>query len=344
MDWPCRTAACVCVALLSCAACGETASGTPDGGAMQDVTRRDAVRPPDVTLGDDGIPANSSLGRPCDPARDSADCTGGAVCFDPHGSATGACDLNSGAGCGVCALKGCTLEDIETPSIEDDCPQMTRAGKSYRSACARVPLATSGAGKASTVNLCLPTCTPSPDSNSCAAVIGHAGLACDPASIFYTGHSEVCLFAACERDSDCGNGNPVSPDSVCHKASATCGVLGAKNGTIGAPCSVSADCGPDQFCYPEQTLPSGKTIAEGGYCTLVGCKYAKSYGSLWSCPGGSKCFMMGSGHAVSFCLAVGCDSSQPAAKDNCRDEAKDPTQYQCIDSVCWIAVPSKKND
>jgi hypothetical protein len=323
-------AVCV-VGLMIQPGCGESdaVNGKDIGPSDQ---RAEPVQPPDIHVGDGLVAGN--VGAPCDPEQGTAKgCTGEAVClkFAPSMPAT-PCDLATGKGCtGVCTLAGCTLEDIATPEIEDDCPEGT--------VCTRIPVAT---GEVKT--FCLDRCEPAVDKNPCSSK--HAGLTCHPASVVLNDHTEVCLYPACEKDSDCGNMDPINPDSICLEKSGMCLSRGDPAGKIGDPCKTSLDCGPHQYCLLEQTDGSG-TLFEDGYCTLVGCKYNDKFSDpkmpYWQCPPESKCFFMGSGQFISFCLAVNCDPSQPDDKDGCRDQAS-PGQYDCIElgkeKVCWIDVKS----
>jgi hypothetical protein len=271
-----------------------------------------------------------NIGSPCDPATGQG-CTGRAAC------------LKLGTATGVCAISGCTVEDITTPGVEDSCPKITSPeGTSYRTVCTRVPIQGG--------TYCLPECTPSTITNPCKRF--HTGpykdkstpLSCDPASIIYNDHSEVCLLPGCSDDTDCWK-NFVERDQTCHKATGICQTKGQAGVLVGSPCKVSSDCGPAQFCYPERRDKSGRTLVEGGYCTVVGCGYADERTTIWDCPSGSKCFSMGSLSTLSMCLATGCSPDKPPESDGCRDTAT-PGQYDCIYidkvAVCWLA-PSTKN-
>jgi hypothetical protein len=190
-----------------------------------------------------------------------------------------------------------------------------------------------------TINFCLPACIPRADLNPCKKM-GHPGLACDPVSILLNDVSEVCLFPACNKDADCGNKNPMDPDSTCHLPSGLCRTRGSPQGVIGGACQVSADCGEYQYCFPEQTV-DGEVIAEDGYCTLFGCKYYDgAEPPFWQCPVGSECFLI---EGLSLCLATGCDHTAENPVDGCRDTASDG-QYDCIKpgndlpAVCWLDI------
>jgi len=292
--------------------------------------RLEAITPPDFRLDDGNVKAN--IGAPCDPAKGGVGCTGGAVCLDL--GSTG-CDLATGWGCGVCALGDCTMENIATTEKEDTCPE--------GAVCTQVPVA---AGSVKT--FCLLGCVPSfdsNDSNPCATGSpSHAGVACHPASVVLNDHAEVCLFPACKTDADCGNKDLLNPDSICMKGSGICLSRGNQQALIGGPCTGSQHCGPHQYCLLEQKDAGGKVVMQGGYCTLVGCKYYEDNNSktdYWRCPSGSKCFYMGSGQFVSFCLATECDPGAPDEADSCRDEA-DLGQYDCIqlgaEKACWTKV------
>jgi hypothetical protein len=331
----------VLIALL--AACDNGAVSPPDSGL--DLGNTDAVVPPDLTVSD-GWPAKANVGAPCDPAS-GAGCDKGLTCLDVRGAGSQVpCDLGQGVhdGCGVCVLTGCTMEDINTPTKEDDCPSQVLKGKSVDTICTTIPVAGGDAG-VSAINTCLPTCVPDASSNPCKAM-GHSGLACDPASILLNDNREVCLFPACFKDLHCGNKHPITPDATCLVASGLCQTKGTASGKIGGPCQVSADCGEHQYCFPEQSV-QGQTVAKDGYCTLIGCKYGSSTAQHWQCPQGSACFLMGSAKAVSFCLTEGCDTSAEWAKDGCRDGASElKGQYDChalgTSGVCWLDLMSPK--
>ena len=284
--------------------------------------QQEAISPPDISTGDRFSTAN--IGAPCNPAQGGLGCTGEATCLDVSGAA---CDLQSGVGCGICALGGCTLENITTPVKEDTCPK--------GSACTRVPVA-----ERELKTFCLPSCSPSMTTNPCT----HKGVTCHPASIVFNDHTEVCLFPACKVDADCGNKDPLNPDSLCLAASGICLSRGSTKGRVGDPCTKSKDCGPYQYCLLEQKDASGKTLLQGGYCTVVGCKYFDDQDpqtKYWQCPSESTCFYMGSGQFVSFCLATNCDPNAPDVSDGCRDQAA-AGQYDCIqlgaEKACWITV------
>lgn len=309
--------------LLVVAACGDPTNGEPDGG-VHDLSLPDAVKPPDLGHRD-GL-GGGNIGAECDPVKKTG-CKGSTVC------------LKVSATVGVCALPSCTLEDITTPSVEDTCPAtsvgVVDAGKGLPTVCTRVP----NAGG----NYCLPLCSIKANqkkrTNPCLRF--HKGLACDPVSLIYNDHSEVCLFPRCMKDADCGNKDPLKPDSWCDLDTGLCFPVGKAKAQVGSPCKVSADCGKNQYCYPERKTSGGKVMVEGGYCTVVGC----SYGAPWTCPTGSRCFSMGSLNALSLCLALGCKADDPPAKDQCRDEAS-PGQYDCIyldkNQVCWLAPQKSK--
>lgn len=299
----------VLVAALAVAGCSDT--NTPRGDARPPDGRvlGDGVKPPDAGIGDGGLAGNI-----------------GAVCTPGSGScgANGEC-LDVGGGVGVCSVRGCILEDLKTPASEDNCP--TLAGN-VRTVCTTL----TPKGASSAANYCLPKCTPSEGKNSCAGLVS-APLACDPVSLLQNGWSEVCMLPACKVDSDCGNRNPIDPDSTCDVTTGTCRVRGVTGVKIGSPCRTSTECGPGQFCYAERKDPAGKTIAEGGYCTVIGC----SYGDPWTCPTGSACVVLGVAKAFSYCLATGCSDTAPAASDGCRDEAS-PGQYACVTQAKGSAV------
>jgi hypothetical protein len=317
-------------ALLLSYSCTSTETPEGDGGA-RDLGPGDAVRPPDLSVAADAGTGN--IGSPCDPDTGQG-CTGGATC------------LKIGHQAAVCTISGCTLENIATPGTEDTCPTITpRSGPSFRTVCTRVPIAGG--------TFCLPACTPSTTQNPCK--VFHSGpykarsrpLSCDPASIIYNDHSEVCLLPGCLQDTDCWQ-NALMRDQICHKPTGTCQTVGQAGVKVGAPCKVSTDCGPSQFCYPERKESGGRTLVEGGYCTVVGCNYgeADNKTSIWDCPAESRCFTMGSLNALSMCLATGCSPEKPPESDGCRDKAS-AGQYDCIYiekvAVCWLA-PSAKNN
>lgn len=302
--------------LLAAAACNGASPAVDAGPA--DTRPTDGVTPPDLSPGDGGT---GNVGHKCDPQKGTG-CTGAATC------------LKVAPGVGVCAIPKCTLEDIATPAVEDSCPKVDTpgGGAKTQTVCTRVPAAGG--------TFCLPKCqisTKKPRTNPCAKF--HKSLTCDPVSLLYNDHSEVCLFAACQKDADCAGYHPLNPDYRCDKEVGICFPLGKKGVKVGAPCKKSTDCGSGQFCYPE-TKTSYGTVVEGGYCTVVGC----SFGDPWVCPSGSKCFTMGTIHTLSLCLALGCQADKPPASDGCRDKAS-AGQYDCFyldqHQVCWVAPKSR---
>jgi hypothetical protein len=309
------------------AGCGSSTKQTLDGRAP-DQGIGEAVQPPDVRTEDSGWTGTENVGFSCDPSGDGKECTGRGVC------------LGVGGGVGVCTISGCTLEDVSTPIKDDNCPAIVRSdGKgTIQSICTQVPVAASDGGPSSKT-FCLPQCRPDPEGNSCADLDPakiNTRLACDPMTFFLNDYSEVCLFPACTRDVDCDDKDPLHPQYSCDLKTGTCRVKGTPGVKVGSPCKTSTACGPGQFCYPEHKDKSDKVVAEGGYCTIVGCKF----GGPWSCPEESKCFGLGSASvSVSFCLAVGCKASSPPESDGCRDEAS-AGQYACTvqdkDEVCWL--------
>jgi hypothetical protein len=332
------------VAACTLCACDNGQPLQPDLGP--EVGVYDTIVPPDLTVGD-GWPTGANVGAPCDPVSGSG-CKASLTCLDVRGSGnTVPCDLGQGVhdGCGVCVLTGCTTEDINTPAKEDNCPTKIKVGtKTVDTICTTLPVEGGDAG-VSTINACLPTCVPDASSNPCKAM-GHSGLSCDPGSILLNDNREVCLFPACFKDTQCGNQNPTNPDAICHVPSGLCQTKGSSTGKIGGACQVSADCGERQYCFPEQTV-KGQTMAKGGYCTLIGCKYGSSAAPHWQCPQASGCYLMGSAKAVSFCLAEGCDTAAGWDKDGCRDGTSEVEgQYDCHplskNGVCWLDINSPK--
>jgi hypothetical protein len=294
--------------------CGPARKPDPDASLDAGVTG-DGVRPPDLGTRDGGRVGN--VGQPCDP-NTKQKCTGEAEC------------LPVSAKVGICAIPNCKMEDITTPAIEDDCPPLTSISR--RSICTAVQVPAGDAGYKN-ATYCLPECKASPELNDCKTV--NPELACDPVTLLLNGHAEVCLVPACTENAQCGK-DPVKPGATCDPLSGTCQVVGKPGAAIGSPCLVSADCGKGQFCMPEYVdTKTGRTVLAGGYCTIVGCKH----GGIWSCPAGSKCFLLGSTEALSLCLAVGCDPTKEPNKDGCRDEAP-AGQYTCTVqsgvNVCWI--------
>ena len=311
------------VVLLLCTVvatgCDESDQKLDAGG--QDLGPGDAVKPPDFSASHDA--GSGNIGVQCDP-KTSNGCKGAATCLEVTDKV------------GVCALSGCTMEDITTPAVEDTCPKIATPGGGAKTPtiCTRVP----DAGG----NYCLPKCsisTKTPRTNPCLKF--HQGLACDPVSLTYNDHSEVCLFPRCNKDADCDNKDPWNLDSKCDVDLGLCFPVGKKGAQVGDPCKVSTDCGKNQFCYPERKSKSGKVAVEGGYCTVVGC----AYGAPWTCDSNSKCFSMGSLNALSLCLALGCKADSPPEKDGCRDNAS-KGQYDCIHldkyQVCWLAPQGAK--
>lgn len=298
--------------LILAGACGREAAQTEDAGPT-DQASGEGVRPPDIHSGDGGGTGN--IGQFCNPQDGTKGCQGKATC------------LTLSSSVGICAVPGCTLEEVSTPEIEDTCPLIPTPGSSSptRTICTRIQdLGTT---------YCLPACTPSTQGNPCTKF--HALLACDPVSLLYNDHSAVCLFPRCVKDSDCGNKSSINPDATCHTPTGVCMTKGSPNAKIGDPCKSDKDCGNWQNCYPQRKTSTGKTVVEGGYCTVVGCHL----GAPWACPAGSKCFSMGPLNTLSLCLATGCQATKPNNLDGCRDEAT-ANQYDCIyldkTEVCWL--------
>jgi hypothetical protein len=315
-----RCALLLVIASVPLSACSSKGQG---GDARGDLDRGigEGIKLPDLQRGD-GIrwTGNENVGASCDPATGTG-CKPQAVCLDV------------GSGAGVCALPGCTIEDLSTPAIDDNCPTLQlKSGGKLRTVCTRGPTASGGQ------TYCLPACTPDPSRNDCQFKDAELSkkLACDPLSLLLNDHAEVCMFPACTKSSDCGNRNPLDPDATCDLTTGTCQVIGKLDVKVGAPCKLSTDCGAGQHCYPERKDAAGKVQIEGGYCTIVGCRY----GGLWTCPAESKCFTIGStGATVSLCLATGCKLSE-----SCRPGTA-AGQYACTllagENVCWIDVKSK---
>lgn len=212
----------------------------------------------------------------------------------------------------------CTLENPLTETIEDSCPDST--------ACARLVDGT---------RACLPVCDPAKSPNP---VCGPLGLACSPSSIVYTGYVEVCAEPLCETNDECvatasSRKTPIVVNE-CDLKINSCFYREESAVAIGALCTVDSDCGSGRLCLQERQSKDGKTVREGGYCTMVGCKY----GGNWKCPFGSRCLSLGSQNAVSACFATGCDPQKEPEKDGCRDDAS-LDQYECVpinggDAVC----------
>ena len=304
------------LALCAFALSGCPRATAPADGGLLEAGRRDGILPPDIRITEAGW--SGSPGTPCN-LDSGTGCSGQSVC------------LTVGLGVGVCALPGCTVEDLTTPQIEDNCPTGT--------ACTRVLVSPPGSPP-TTQAFCLRTCVPSSTSNPCKDL--HPRLACDPASILYNGHRPVCLFAACQRDGQCGNGSDVKPDSVCDPLLGLCFPRGTENAKVGASCRVSGECGRGQFCLGERHVATGGLEAAGGYCTVIGCHH----GAPWGCPTGSTCVVLGSSQALSMCLATGCNPRAPTESDGCRDEARGG-QYECVplgsQAVCWVRYSPQPN-
>ncbi|MFH1131026.1 MAG: hypothetical protein V1754_06805 [Pseudomonadota bacterium] len=305
--------------MLLCA-CGTEVFPSEDGQAQDDsgVPVTDSVLPPDSqSIQESGT--TLSIGAPCD-VNSGAGCKSEEVCLDV------------GQNKGVCALPGCTMEDITTSLPEDDCPS--------GAACVRVAV-NGGVGGEEEISVCVPTCKPSSVENPCAKF--GSQLSCDPRSIFLTGYAEVCLFPACVNDSDCPGASVLDPGAAdCDQEIGVCFTNGTPGGDISSPCLVSKDCGKGQVCFRAQSTFNAQNASQqgtpdvvGGYCTIVGC----SYGGLWECPSNSSCFYIGSTQDISLCLAIGCDASAPEEKDGCRDETPGGP-YSCLSvekqSVCWL--------
>jgi hypothetical protein len=317
-------------------------------GPPADLSSGESIRPPDFRVdGRADLSGNANIGAPCDPATGGAECKGGTVCLDIQAGRGTGCVLATGMGCGICALSGCVVEDVQTPELEDTCPEVSVGARFVPTICTMVPLAR-GEGGAESATFCLPSCTPHPDVNACADY-GHAGVSCDPGSVTLTGQSEVCLYPTCTEDADCDNPDPLEPRATCHIANGLCLTVGNPEGAIGSPCVTSVDCGRYQRCLHEQQGPKGDVQFEGGYCTLVGCEHFIDEGTTpyWQCPEGSKCVLIGSAKAVSLCLAFGCKIGAPKESDGCRDDAS-AGQYSCVKvddpelGVCWLDVSPKE--
>jgi hypothetical protein len=302
-------------------ACTRSTTGG-DGSTGHDLRIGEGIIPPDVGRQDGRWTGKENVGAACVPGAIGT-CRDQAVCLD----------VSNGGSVGVCALAGCTLEDLATPAVEDNCPSLRLAdGDQLRTVCTLV--------QTTKQSYCFPLCKPDPRANSCR--FGDAALsqqlACDPISILQNGHTEVCAAAACTKDADC-NPNPLKPQYTCDVETEICRVRGTAGMKVGAPCKESTECGPGQHCYRERADRAGKTIVQNGYCTMVGCKY----GGPWSCPAGSKCYTIGSpAAAISLCLAIGCDPTASSSDpDFCRADAN-PGQYDCTvqggDTVCWLSA------
>ena len=201
---------------------------------------------------------------------------------------------------------------MATPEREDQCPRDT--------ACTE-PENFEPRGGVS--QFCMPTCEPESSSNPCADRNG--GLACDPKTRLWTGHSAtVCGVAACSGSPDCPTSDIGGAVRDCDGSTGICFVDGASGGGIGGPCDHDADCGIRQLCIDDDF--QGKSF-EDGYCTIVGCEF----GGLWQCPTGSSCFRLGSSQALSVCLAVGCSPTAEIGAPPCTND--------CIPlgdvTVCW---------
>ncbi|MCK5797991.1 MAG: hypothetical protein KAI47_12435 [Deltaproteobacteria bacterium] len=289
---------------LGMGACSD--DDVPHGDGPFDMKASEAISPPDWGVSDS---FTGGVGRPCD-FQGVNRCGGQAICID------------LGRGVGACAIPDCTLEDLKTAAKEDNCPEGTSCG------AISWPI---GGGGGTRRNFCFVDCTVSATENSCRAV--HPDLACDPSTILFTGHSEVCATPACRQAGDCGTGNPLDPKATCDTVTGLCFVKGEAGASVGDPCKVSTDCGEDQFCYTGGGSLQNTVV--GGYCTKLGC----SHGGRWSCPPGSGCFQLGSAHSVSICLATGCDLTAELQEDGCRDEDTSGA-YDCLKSgtqaVCWV--------
>ncbi len=305
---------------LFCLAIGCNGTPAPQDASVADLMTRERVMPPDglTTADGDGGGWNGNVGTPC---TTDEPCTGQTECLVID-------DI-----VGLCSLSHCTMEDINTPEREDNCPVLVGGGATV---CTEVPVS-DDQGETINMTYCLPKCMPEANRNPCTEM-GFEGLACDPLSILLNGHSEVCLFPVCKTHEDCGNKNPTNPNALCVKETGTCEIRGEEGIPVGSPCTISTDCGPAQFCFAEFSDEQGQVFAEGGYCTKIGC----AYGGPWTCPEESKCFSMA--NAMSLCLVMGCNSTEPPDSNGCRDEAT-TGQYSCIklgaDEVCWLDLASK---
>jgi len=256
----------------------------------------------------DGSPVPLHIGDPCTP--EAHQCGIGQVC------------LRLKEGSGVCTLPNCTMELIETSQREDSCPE--------GSACTEVSIV--GPLGYEYGRFCLRVCEPVTDHNPCAE--HHPDLACSPASIFATGHTEVCGELACNSDLECNLGNPMDPNASCDTTLNLCFLRGTPEADIGSPCKASTECGEGQYCLPE-ARQGDVVYLPGGYCTKVGCRY----GGPWACPEGSACYSLGAAQALSLCMATGCDPKAPEESDGCRDESSPADAYECLvidaEGVCW---------
>ncbi|MBK8482711.1 MAG: hypothetical protein IPL40_16360 [Proteobacteria bacterium] len=287
-----------CRLLAGCA----SAAGTPPVDAG---TRLDAVRLPDLALGDSAL--SGVVGSAC--GGDAGACPRQAICLRIADSATS-----------VCGLPGCTRDDVTTARREDNCPTQTACTAVTAS---QTTLATTA---------CLPACSP----------VGGApcalrALSCDPLSVLRTGTAAVCDTARCSVDADCGDHSAQTPDVRCDADAGVCRNLGRVTTAVGAACSGPSDCGAGQHCLTEwPRAAAAMAPVPGGYCTVVGCRW----GGAWRCPSGSACFSLGGGSGgLSACLAGGCDPRADAARDGCRDDT--PAQpYLCFavgpTSACWL--------
>jgi hypothetical protein len=285
----------------------------PDLGVSQD-----GVRPPDLSAAQDAG-KRGNVGKPCE---DNEACEGDATC------------LKVAQGVGMCAIPDCTTDPV------DDCPIITWLSTRRRSVCTTLQVKRTGGGL-QTVKYCLPECTASAERNTCAEI--NPALTCDPVTMLLNGHAEVCVAPACQSNTSCTN-DPLHPGGTCDAKSQTCLEGGKVGVTVGSPCGDSTECGPGQFCLPQQVeSDTGKVFLAGGYCTIIGCSH---YG-IWTCPSGSKCFLLGSNQAISLCLAVGCNpKANQGEPTGCRDNAP-AGQYACTlfkdldgsdNGVCWVPV------
>lgn len=272
-----------------------------DQGSIERISAPDVYRNLDASIVE-------TIGKSCDPTSTDPLCGRNAIC------------VNLGRGVGVCTIKNCTLDNLETSELEDSCP--------IGNACTLVHLDSTTHDEGDTI--CLPRCTPRIDGNPCAEL--NEEISCAPSTSLQTGNSAVCGVPSCKTNADC-NQSILEITATCDVVTGLCFTQNDNDIEISSPCKSSLDCGTNQFCYKKGFV--SEVDAEGGYCTKVGCEY----GGKWSCPEGSKCFLLGASAAISLCLKVGCDTDSTSDQDGCRDETEDA--YRCMtiedDSVCWLS-------
>ena len=131
------------------------------------------------------------------------------------------------------------------------------------------------------------TCQPLDSPTTCPS--GESCQSDDPSRPGSAGHCQL----GCRSDSDCTSG------TTCSLCQHTC--IANANGTVGGPCSSSADCGAGAVCINETN-----TAASGGVC-VIPCNVSAGCG----CPSNSQCAPSGPtfcGHDCDVSTQAGCNA------------------------------------